>query len=111
MIEGPIPEALTFDDVLLLPGKSAVLPAQADTRTCLSRGIAINIPIVAEGPGTGAGWPARGTLLGARCRRPTHNPSRPQRRRCARGASARPRPAGAAPGGEPVPVPGAAATI
>jgi IMP dehydrogenase len=47
MIEGPIPEALTFDDVLLLPGKSAVLPAQADTRTCLSRGIAINIPIVA----------------------------------------------------------------
>ena len=32
MIEGPIPEALTFDDVLLLPGKSAVLPAQADTR-------------------------------------------------------------------------------
>jgi IMP dehydrogenase len=47
MIEGPIPEALTFDDVLLLPGKSAVLPAQADTRTSLSRGIAINIPIVA----------------------------------------------------------------
>ncbi len=48
MIEGPIPEALTFDDVLLLPGKSAVLPAQAVAlRTCLSRGIAINIPIVA----------------------------------------------------------------
>jgi IMP dehydrogenase len=47
MIDGAIPEALTFDDVLLLPGKSSVLPAQADTRTCLSRAIALNIPIVA----------------------------------------------------------------
>jgi IMP dehydrogenase len=47
MIEGPIAEGLTFDDVLLLPGKSSVLPAQADTRTCLSRKISLNIPIVA----------------------------------------------------------------
>jgi IMP dehydrogenase len=47
MIEGAIPDGLTFDDVLLLPGKSNVLPAQADTRTCLSRKISLNIPIVA----------------------------------------------------------------
>jgi len=47
MIDGAIPEGLTFDDVLLLPGKSAVLPAEADTRTCLTRRIALNIPIVA----------------------------------------------------------------
>ena len=47
MIDGAIPEGLTFDDVLLVPGKSSVLPAQADTRTCLSRKIALNIPIVA----------------------------------------------------------------
>jgi IMP dehydrogenase len=47
MIDGAIPEGLTFDDVLLLPGKSSVLPAQADTRTCLSRKIALNIPVVA----------------------------------------------------------------
>ena len=47
MIDGPISEGLTFDDVLLLPGKSSVLPAQADTRTCLSRKISLNIPIVA----------------------------------------------------------------
>jgi IMP dehydrogenase len=47
MIDGNIPEGLTFDDVLLLPGKSSVIPAQADTRTCLSRKIALNIPIVA----------------------------------------------------------------
>ena len=42
-----IPEGLTFDDVLLLPGRSSVLPTQADTRTLLSRQIALNIPIVA----------------------------------------------------------------
>src|SRR5271169_3568738 len=47
MIEGAIPDGLTFDDVLLLPGKSTVLPAQADTRTCVTRKIALNIPIVA----------------------------------------------------------------
>ncbi|MFY9689487.1 MAG: IMP dehydrogenase, partial [Candidatus Acidiferrales bacterium] len=47
MIDGSVPEGLTFDDVLLLPGKSSVLPTQTDTRTCLSRKIAINIPIVA----------------------------------------------------------------
>ncbi|MGH9708083.1 MAG: IMP dehydrogenase, partial [Candidatus Acidiferrales bacterium] len=47
MIDGPIPEGLTFDDVLLLPGKSSVLPAQADTSTSISRTIRLNIPIVA----------------------------------------------------------------
>ncbi len=47
MIEGAIPEGLTFDDVLLLPGKSTVLPTQTDTRTCLTRKIALKIPIVA----------------------------------------------------------------
>jgi IMP dehydrogenase len=45
-MEGAIIEGLTFDDVLLLPGKSSVLPAEADTRTCLTRGIALNIPMV-----------------------------------------------------------------
>jgi IMP dehydrogenase len=45
-MEGAILEGLTFDDVLLLPGKSSVLPAEADTRTCLTRGIALNIPMV-----------------------------------------------------------------
>lgn len=46
MIVENIPEGLTFDDVLLLPARSNVLPAQADTRTCLSRTIGLNIPIV-----------------------------------------------------------------
>src|SRR5437868_12455838 len=46
MINFPVPAALTFDDVLLLPGRSDVVPALADTRTKLSRNIALNIPIV-----------------------------------------------------------------
>ncbi len=45
-MEGPIVEGLTFDDVLLLPGKSSILPTEGDTRTCLTRKIALNIPVV-----------------------------------------------------------------
>jgi IMP dehydrogenase len=37
---------LTFDDVLLTPAASAVLPSEADTRTQLTRGIALSIPIL-----------------------------------------------------------------
>ncbi|MDF7775973.1 IMP dehydrogenase [Sphingomonas sp. AOB5] len=43
-----IPLGLTFDDVLLLPGESEVLPSMADTRTQLTRGLALNIPIVSS---------------------------------------------------------------
>jgi IMP dehydrogenase len=43
-----IPLALTFDDVLLQPLESAVLPSQADTRTLLTREIPLNIPIVSS---------------------------------------------------------------
>ncbi|MBI3406548.1 MAG: IMP dehydrogenase [Acidobacteria bacterium] len=46
MINGEIPEGLTFDDVLLQPGKSSVLPTEVDTRTCLTRTLSINIPIL-----------------------------------------------------------------
>ena len=43
-----IREALTFDDVLLTPGASEVLPAQADTRTRLTREVALNIPLLSS---------------------------------------------------------------
>jgi IMP dehydrogenase len=39
-------EALTFDDVLLVPGASEVLPAAADTRTHVTPGIVLNIPLI-----------------------------------------------------------------
>ena len=41
-----IEEALTFDDVLLVPGHSKVLPADADLRTKITREFALNIPLV-----------------------------------------------------------------
>src|ERR1039458_1532879 len=46
MISDEIREGLTFDDVLLEPARSEVLPAETDTRTCLTREIGLNIPIV-----------------------------------------------------------------
>ena len=46
MIHFPVPEALTFDDVLLLPARSDVVPAAANTQTQLTRNIRLNIPLV-----------------------------------------------------------------
>jgi len=46
MIQDLLPEGLTFDDVLLEPARSEVLPAEVDTTTHLTRQIALNIPIV-----------------------------------------------------------------
>ena len=46
MLDGPIPEGLTFDDVLLLPARSSVLPTEVDTQTKLTRNITLNLPIV-----------------------------------------------------------------
>ena len=43
-----IREALTFDDVLLVPGASSVLPSTADTRTHVTRAIALNIPLLSS---------------------------------------------------------------
>jgi IMP dehydrogenase len=45
-MEGPIVEGLTFDDVLLLPGKSSVLPMEVNTQTHLTKKIPLNIPLV-----------------------------------------------------------------
>ncbi len=42
----PVIEALTFDDVLLEPGESRVTPAEADTRTRLTREIELGIPLL-----------------------------------------------------------------
>ncbi|MGE5173166.1 MAG: IMP dehydrogenase [Betaproteobacteria bacterium] len=46
MVVGPIREGLTFDDVLLLPAKSEVLPKDVDVRTQLTKRITLNIPLV-----------------------------------------------------------------
>ena len=41
-----IPEALTFDDVLLVPAKSDILPTQTNTSTRLTRTIELGIPLI-----------------------------------------------------------------
>jgi IMP dehydrogenase len=41
-----IAEALTFDDVLLVPAASSVLPAQANTATRLTKSVGLNIPLI-----------------------------------------------------------------
>jgi IMP dehydrogenase len=46
MLEKEIRLGLTYDDVVLVPAKSQVLPTEVDTRTRLSRNIHLNIPIV-----------------------------------------------------------------
>ncbi len=46
MLEKEIRLGLTYDDVVLVPAKSQVLPSEVDTRTRLSRNIQLNIPIV-----------------------------------------------------------------
>ena len=41
-------EGLTFDDVLIKPGLSEVLPADVDIRSRITRSITVNIPIIAS---------------------------------------------------------------
>ena len=46
MIEHPLPEALTFDDVLLVPAYSDVVPANVSTQTRLTKNILLNTPLL-----------------------------------------------------------------
>lgn len=48
MLEQRIKEGLTFDDVLIMPAKSTVIPADVDVSTRLTRNISLNIPIVSS---------------------------------------------------------------
>ena len=46
MVSLPLAEALTFDDVLLIPSFSSVLPTEVDTSTQLTKTVRLNIPVV-----------------------------------------------------------------
>ena len=48
MLADPLPEALTFDDVLLVPAYSDVVPVQVDTQSLLTRAITLNTPLVSS---------------------------------------------------------------
>ncbi|HHV73896.1 MAG TPA: IMP dehydrogenase [Thermoanaerobacterium sp.] len=47
-----VKEGLTFDDVLLIPAKSDVLPKEVDTKTRLTNSIMLNIPLISAGMDT-----------------------------------------------------------
>jgi IMP dehydrogenase len=48
MIIENLPEALTFDDVLLIPAYSEIMPAECDTTTQVTRGIRLNVPLLSS---------------------------------------------------------------
>ena len=48
MLQDGLREALTFDDVLLLPGESDVLPKECDVKTRLTERIALNMPLISS---------------------------------------------------------------
>src|SRR3974390_146097 len=48
MVADRLELGLTFDDVLLKPSRSAVLPTEVDTRTQFTRNIALNIPVTSS---------------------------------------------------------------
>ncbi len=48
MHEEPLPEGLTFDDVLLIPARSDVLPRDVEVSTCLTHDIPLNIPLLSS---------------------------------------------------------------
>ena len=48
MLAKNLPEALTFDDVLLVPAYSDVVPAQVSTQTQLTRDITLNTPLLSS---------------------------------------------------------------
>src|SRR5260370_28459488 len=56
MMDSVIPEGLTFDDVLLLPGRSAVLPTEVDTTTHFARKLPVNIPLASAAMDTVTEW-------------------------------------------------------
>src|SRR5258706_1691538 len=48
MLEFPVPEALTFADVLLVPAHFSIWPSHVDTKTLLTRKITLNVPLVSS---------------------------------------------------------------
>ncbi len=56
MIEERLRTALTFDDILLVPGYADFLPSEADVRTRLTRELSLNIPILSSAMDTVTEW-------------------------------------------------------
>ena len=68
MLDERVPEALTFDDVLLVPQRSDVLPAQVDVSTRLTRNITLKVPILSAAMDTVTEAPLAIAISGSRTR-------------------------------------------
>jgi IMP dehydrogenase len=62
MVPDSLPEALTFDDVLLQPGYSDFVPSEADVTTQLSRELRLNVPLLSSAMDTVTEWRMAVTL-------------------------------------------------
>jgi IMP dehydrogenase len=62
MVPDSLPEALTFDDVLLQPGYSDFVPSEADVGTLLTRELRLNIPLLSSAMDTVTEWRMAVTL-------------------------------------------------
>ena len=62
MLEERLESALTFDDVLLVPGYADFLPSEADVRTRVTRELSLNIPILSSAMDTVTEWRTAGTM-------------------------------------------------
>jgi IMP dehydrogenase len=56
VIPDTLPDALTFDDVLLQPGYSEFIPSQADVSTQLTKSLKLNIPVLSSAMDTVTEW-------------------------------------------------------
>ena len=56
MVPESVPEALTFDDVLLQPGYSDFLPSDAEVGSQLTRDLRVNIPLLSSAMDTVTEW-------------------------------------------------------
>ena len=52
MVEEPLPEGLTFDDVLLIPARSDVLPRDTNVSTLLTNQLPLAIPLLSAASGS-----------------------------------------------------------
>ncbi|MEM6962572.1 MAG: IMP dehydrogenase, partial [Myxococcota bacterium] len=56
MIEEQLVQALTFDDVLLVPGYADFVPSEADVRTRVTRELELRIPVLSSAMDTVTEW-------------------------------------------------------